>query len=206
MKVTFGSKPLLLAGLMLLAAPSVFAAGSATKSDVANPAGIDDYSYIQIMRIDQASSDYLGDSVKGNGAKFSFLFTKHAYFYGSYARLSFDDGPGYLYRTGVGLGYKQTIGRVSAYLRIGYYRGMLSASRGGARSYYFEPAYGVRGAFGDHFYLQGELYTDIHPEFGSRPWGIKFGAAVVLGPVSLHLVANHNNDFNSLVGALRVSF
>ncbi|MGH8161524.1 MAG: hypothetical protein ACRESR_05150 [Gammaproteobacteria bacterium] len=170
------------------------------------PAGIADYSYIEVRRLDWGSSDYFGDSAKGNGAKFSFQFGAHAYVYGSYDRLEFDRLPGYLYRTGVGIGYQQTEGRVSAYVQIGYYRELLSAALGGARSYYFEPAYGMRAAFGQHFYLEGEIYSDFHPEFGSRPWGVKFGVAGVFGPVSVHLVADHNRDVNRLLAALRFSF
>ncbi|MDN5864448.1 MAG: hypothetical protein L0I62_04445 [Gammaproteobacteria bacterium] len=209
MKHRIVSKALLFAGLALLAlpaAPRLLAAEPAAAPASVAPAGIADYSYIEVRRLYQGSSVYLGDSAKGNGAKFSFQFGEHTYFYASYARLQFDDLPGYLYRTGVGVGYQQTVGRVSAFVRIGYYREMLSASLGGARSYYYEPAYGLRAAFGDHFYLQGEIYTDFHPDFGSRPWGVKFGAAGVFGPVSLHLVLDHNRDANSLMAALRFAF
>lgn len=201
MKAVPGFKTVLFAGLTLLAAPPLLAA-----SPAAAPAGIGDYSYIQVQRLAWGSSDYFGDSATGNRAKFSFQFGKHAFFYATYARLEFDDQPGYLYRTGAGIGYQQTRGGISAYLRLGFYRGMLSASRGGARSYYWEPAYGLRAAFGKHFYLQGEIYADLNPEFGSRPWGVKLGGAVVFGPVSLHLVANHNDDVNSLGAVLRLAF
>ncbi|MGH8426563.1 MAG: hypothetical protein ACRES7_01100 [Gammaproteobacteria bacterium] len=172
----------------------------------ASPAGIADYSYIQVEHIDGGNSDYFGDSAKGNGAKFSFQFGRNAYVYGSYDRLAFDRLPGDLYRTGVGIGYAQTEGKVSAYVQLGYYREMLSAALGGARGYYFEPAYGMRAALNRYFSLEGEMYTDIRPEFGSRPWGLKFGAAFALGPVSLHVVADHNRDVNSLSGALRFAF
>ncbi len=174
------------------------------------PTGIADYSYVGLRYLDWGSSDFFGDSAAGGGAKFSFQFGAHAYVYGSYDRLGFDRQPGYLYRTGVGLGYAQTEGRISAYVQISFYREMVSGDHGGAqsgaRSYYFEPAYGMRAAFGNHFMLEGEIYSDFHPDFGSRPWGIKFGAAVVFGPVSLHLLADHNRDVNSMTAALRFSF
>lgn len=171
-----------------------------------SPAGIADYSYIQVQRVEWGNSRYFGDSAKGNGAKFSFQFGKHAYVYGDFDRLGFDRMPGYLYRTGAGLGYAQTQGKVSAYVRAGFYREMLSASLGGARSYYWEFAYGMRGSLTRWLSLEGELYTDLHPEFGSRPWGLAFGAAATFGPLSLHFLADHNRDVNSLQAALRFAF
>ncbi len=198
------------AGVPAAQAATAPSAATTTASAAAAPAGIADYSYIQVERIDWGSSRYFGDSAKGNGAKFSFQFGAHAYVYGSYGRLDFNRLPGYLYRTGVGLGYAQTEGRLSAYVQIGYYREMLSAALNNtfssARIYYFEPAYGMRAAFGRYFSLEGEIYTDLRPDFGSRPWGIKFGAAVALGPVSLHLVADHNRDVNALTAMLRFAF
>jgi hypothetical protein len=178
----------------------------ASSANQPSPAGVADYTYIQAQYLDWGSSDYFGDSAKGPGAEFSFQFDKHAFAYGDFDRLAFDRLPGYLYRTGVGLGYAQSEGKVSAYLRAGYYREMLSASLGGARSYYWEFGYGMRGALTNWLSLEGELYTDINPEFGSRPWGVKFGAAAAFGPVSLHLAADHNRDVNSLVGMLRFAF
>jgi hypothetical protein len=196
------------AALALLTSPLAWGAKRPSNAEASRqaPAGIGDYSYIEIRHSDVGSSDYFGDSSKGNGVKFSFQFTGHAFVYGSYDRFSFDHFPGRLYRTGVGLGYQQTEGRVSAYVRIGYYRRMLSASMGGAREYYFEPAYGMRAAFGDHFYLEGELYSDFRPDFGSRPWGLKFGVVGAFGPITLHLIADHNRDVNSLQAALRFAF
>lgn len=166
------------------------------------PAGIADYSYIEVRYTDMGSSDYFGDSAKGPGAKFSFQFGRHAYVFGSYDRLDFDRRSGNLERTGVGIGYQQTRGRISAYVQIAYFREAIT----GANGYYFQPAYGMRAAFGRHFYLEGELYSDFHPDFGSRPLGLKFGVAGVFGPVSVHLVADHNRDVNSLVGVVRFSF
>lgn len=211
MNARIGIVSLMLAAAGLAGAPAaeaVLAPAAATNSapPAHAPAGIASYSYIQVERLDWGSSDYFGDSAKGNGAKFSFQFGAHAYVFGSYNRLEFDRLPGHLYHTGVGLGYAQTEGRLSAYVQLGYYREMLSASLGGGRGYYFEPAYGMRAAFGRYFSLEGEIYTDLRPEFGSRPWGVKFGVAVALGPVSLHLVADHNPDVNSFMGVLRFSF
>ncbi|MGH8224834.1 MAG: hypothetical protein ACRER1_01595 [Gammaproteobacteria bacterium] len=215
MNMKVGIVALVLAASGFIGAPTARAsispaAQTTIAAAAAPPAGIADYSYIQVERINWGSSRYFGDSAKGNGAKFSFQFGAHAYVYGSYGRLKFDSLSGYLYRTGVGLGYAQTEGRLSAYVQIGYYREMLSASLSNtfssARSYYFEPAYGMRVAFGRYFTLQGEIYSDLRPDFGSRPWGIKFGAAVALGPVSLHLVADHNRDVNALTAMLRFAF
>jgi len=192
--------------IAVLAATAALAAGQAHAAAAASPAGIADYSYIQVQRVQWGNSRHFGDSAKGNGVQFSFQWSQHAFFYGDYDRLAFDRGPGYLYKTGAGLGYAQTQGKVSAYLRGGYYREMLSAAAGGARSYYWEFAYGMRGALTKWFSLEGELYTDLRPEFGSRPWGVKFGAAAAFGPVSLHVLADHNRDVNSLRAMLRVAF
>lgn len=172
----------------------------------AAPAGIADYSYIQVQQVESGNSRYFGDSAKGNGGKFSFQFGQNAYVYGDFNRLSFDRMSGHLYETGLGLGYAQTEGKLSAYVQAGYYREMLSASLGGARSYYWEFAYGVRGALTKWLSLEGELYSDLHSEFGSRPWGVKFGAAVAFGPVSFHVLADHNRDVNSLQAMLRFAF
>jgi len=38
------------------------------------------------------------------------------------------------------------------------------------------------------------------------PWGVKFGVAFALGPVSLHVVDNRNRDVNTLSAMLRVAF
>jgi len=189
----------------MVAAAAAIAAAPA-RAATAPPAGIADYSYIQVQRVEWGNSRYFGDSAKGNGARFSFQWGQHAFFYGNFDRLSFDNGPGYLYRTGVGLGYAQTQGKVSAYIKAGYYRTRLSGAAGGQRSYYWEFAYGMRAALNQWFSLQGELYTDLHPEFGSRPWGVRFGAAAAFGPVSLHLVEDHNRDVNSLRASLRFAF
>lgn len=179
---------------------------SALPARAASPAGIADYSYIQLQHLEWGSSRYFGDSAKGNGAKFSFQFGTHAYFYGDFDRLAFDRLAGHLYRTGAGLGYAQTQGKVSAYVRAGFYREVQSASPGGARSYYWQLAYGMRGALNQWVSLEGELYSDLKPEFGSRPWGVKFGAAVAFGPVSVHVLADHNRDVNSLQAMLRFAF
>ena len=185
------------------AAAAVSIAAAPAHAASAPPAGIADYSYIQVQRVQMGSSGYFGDSAKGNGVKFSFQWSRHAFFYGDFDRLSFDRGSGHLYKTGAGLGYEQTQGKVSAYLRGGYYRERVSS---GERSYYWEFAYGMRGALTKWLSLEGELYTDLRPEFGSRPWGVKVGAAAAFGPVSLHLVADHNRDVNALRAMLRFAF
>lgn len=192
------ARTLLAAAALAVAAPSL--------ASPASPAGIGDYSYIQAQYTDWGNSDYFGDSAKGPGAKLSFQFGQNAYAFGNFDRLAFARQPGYLYRTGVGIGYAQTQGKVSAFVQAGYYRELLSGSLGGARSYYWEIGYGMRGALNRYFSLEGELYTDLRPEFGSRPWGLKFGVAAAFGPVSIHLDADHNRDVNSVVGALRFAF
>lgn len=206
MRKALVSLPLLTA-LALMASVSARAQSSApAPASAPAQAGVGDYSYIQVQHLDWGSSDYFGDSAKGNGAEFSFQFGQHAFAYGDFDRLAFDRLDGYLYRTGLGLGYAQTEGKVSAYLRAGYYREMLSGGLGGARSYYWEFGYGMRGALNRYFSLEGEIYTDLRPDFGSRPWGVKFGAAIAFGPVSFHVDADHNRDVNSLVGVLRFAF
>ncbi len=182
------------------------AGGVAQAAPPVAPAGIANYSYFQVQRIEWGNSRFFGDSAKGNGAKFSFQFGTNGYVFGETDKLAFHRMPGDLYQTGVGLGYAQTQGKISAYVQVGYYRRMLSASLGGARSHYWEFAYGMRSALSNWFSLEGELYSDFRPEFGSRPWGVKFGAAAAFGPVSLHLVANHNRDVNALEAMLRFSF
>jgi len=166
-----------------------------------NPAGVGNYSYIQLQRTQWGNSSYFGDSAKGNGVKASYQFGQNAYVFGSYGRLDFDKG-GYLYHSGVGIGYAQTEGKVSAYLQGGYYRDIVGSSR----SYYWEFAYGLRGAVNSWFGLEGQLYTELHPEFGSVPWGVKFGANIALGPLSLRVLANHNRDVNGVTAALRFAF
>lgn len=187
-------------GLMAAAiglAPAAFSASSQSH----NLAGIADYSYIQVQRTSWGSSRYFGDSATGNGFKAAYQFGQNAYVFGDYSRRDFDKG-GYLYHSGVGLGYAQTQGKVSAYLQGGYFRDIL----GNARSYYWEFAYGIRGAVTSWLGLEGQLYTELHPQFGSVPWGVKVGANVSLGPVSLRVMANHNRDVNGLTAALRFAF
>lgn len=107
-----------------------------------------------------------------------------------------------MYHSGAGIGYAQTEGKVSAYLQGGYYRDIV----GHSRSYYWEFAYGIRGAINSWFGLEGQIYSELHPEFGSVPWGVKFGANIALGPVSLRVMANHNRDVNGMSAALRFAF
>lgn len=180
-------------------------AGQGTPGPAANPAGISDYSYIQIQRTQLGSSRYFGESAKGNGLEAAFQFGQNAFVYGDFDRLDFDHG-GNLYRTGLGLGYAQTQGKISAYLRGGFYREVASGNARPGRSYYWEFAYGMRASLTDWFALDGELYSDIHPEFGSVPWGLKFGVAFALGPVSLRVTDDHNREVNSLAAALRLAF
>lgn len=195
MKAGIAALGVLLAGLGLASA-----ARAATAQSL-NPAGVGNYSYIQVQRIELGSSRYFGESAKGNGFKASYQFGQNAYVFGDYGRLGFDKG-GYLYHSGVGIGYAQTQGKLSAYLQGGYYRDIVGSSR----SYYWKFAYGIRGAINSWFGLEGQLYTELHPEFGSVPWGVKFGANVALGPVSLRILANHNRDVNGLTAALRFAF
>lgn len=195
MKTPFASA-ILLAGLGM-----TFSVRAASTTPV-NPAGVGDYSYIQVERVQAGNSGYFGDSAKGNGIAASWQFGQNVFVYGNYDRLGFDQG-GYLYHSGIGFGYAQDSGKVSAYLRGGYYRDTLS---NGARSYYWQFGYGLRGALNKWFGLQGELYTDLHPEFASVPWGLKVGVNFALGPVSLGVMADHNPDVNTLSAALRVAF
>ncbi len=195
MKSGFKVLGVLVVGLVLASV-----ARAATSQPV-NPAGIGDYSYIQVQRTQMGNSSYFGDSAKGNGIEASYQFGQNAYVFGNYGRLDFDKG-GYLYHSGVGIGYAQTAGKVSAYLQGGYYRDIV----GNSRSYYWEFAYGIRGAINSWFGLEGQLYTELHPEFASVPWGVKFGANIAFGPVSLRVMANHNHDVNGLTAALRLAF
>lgn len=182
------------------------AARAATSpAPTAAPAGIGDYSYIQVQHSQLGSSNYFGETAEGNGLEASYQFGQNAFVYGDFGRLSFDHG-GYLYRTGVGLGYAQTVGKISAYLRGGFYREIASGNTRPGRSYYWEFAYGLRASLANWVALEGELYSEIHPDFGSVPWGLKFGVAFALGPVSLHVDDNHNRDVNTLSAALRVAF
>lgn len=169
-------------------------------------AGIGDYSYLKLERIDWGSSRYFGDSAQGNGVALAYQVNRSTFVYGSYDRLEFAHLPGYLYQTGIGIGYQQTRGKISAYLRIGYYRSMLSGPLGGARSYYWQTAYGVRAALNRYFSFVGEIYSDIKPDFGSRPWGIKAGVNFAMGPFALSVFADHNPDVNSLVGQIGIAF
>ena len=195
MKSAFKALGVLAAGLVLASA-----ARAATSQPV-DPAGIGDYSYIQVQRTQMGNSSYFGDSAKGNGIEASYQFGQNAYVFGNYGRLDFDKG-GYLYHSGVGIGYAQTAGKVSAYLQGGYFRDIV----GNSRSYYWEFAYGIRGAINSWFGLEGQLYTELKPEFASVPWGVKFGANIAFGPVSLRVMANHNHDVNGLTAALRLAF
>ena len=187
-------------GLLVMAST---ARGATTQT--ADPAGISDYSYIQFQRSQLGSSSYFGETARGNGLKAAFQFGQNAFVYGDFDRLDFDHG-GNLYRTGVGLGYAQTQGKLSAYLRGGFYREVASGNSRPGRSYYWEFAYGMRASLTNWFGLDGELYTDLHPEFGSVPWGLKFGAVFALGPVSLRVMDDHNRQVNTLSAALRLAF
>ncbi len=186
---------------VLVASLGLASVAHAANAMPVNPAGVGDYSYIQVQRMQMGNSSYFGDSAKGNGFKASYQFGQNAYVFGDYGRLGFDKG-GYLYHSGVGIGYAQTQGKVSAYLQGGYFRDMV----GNSRSYYWEFAYGLRGAINSWFGLEGQLYTELHPEFASVPWGVKFGANVAFGPLSFRVMANHNKDVNGVTAALRFAF
>ncbi len=186
---------------VLVASLSLASTAQAATAPPVNPAGVGDYSYIQVQRMQMGNSSYFGDSAKGNGLEASYQFGQNAYVFGNYGRLDFDKG-GYLYHSGVGIGYAQTQGKVSAYLQGGYFRDIVGSSR----SYYWEFAYGIRGAINSWFGLEGQLYTELHPEFASVPWGVKFGANIAFGPVSFRVMANHNKDVNGLTAALRFAF
>lgn len=177
----------------------------AATAQSADPAGISDYSYIQVQRSQLGSSRYFGESAKGNGVEAAFQFGQNVFVYGDFDRLNFDHG-GNLYRTGLGLGYAQTQGKISAYLRGGFYREIASGNMRPGRSYYWEFAYGMRASLTNWFRLDGELYSDIHPDFGSVPWGLKFGVAFAFGPVSISVLDDHNRQVNSLTAALRFAF
>lgn len=172
------------------------------------PAGIGRYSYVELRGIDWGDSAYFGAAARGEGIKFSYRWGTHAYVSGQFDRLRFD--PNRLRarynRTGVAIGLEGTAGKVSAYLQAGFYRVVGSGALDGARSYYWEVAYGNRIALDRRFAIVGEFYSDINPEFGSRPYGLKLGAAVSFGPATLQLLANHNPDVNSLEAALRFAF
>lgn len=195
-------------GALAAAAGIARAAPLSAAATTAAPAGIGQYSYLQFEGFDWGSSDYFGSSASGEGFRFSYRWSGHAFVTGEYAHLHFDREAlraGYN-RVGLGMGLQGTAGKVSAYLRVGFYRAIASGTFNGARSYYWELAYGNRIALNKWFALDGEIYTDIHPEFGSRPYGIKLGASVALGRVSLTLLANHNRDVNALEASLRFAF
>ena len=197
--------PAALAMLALAAGARAATAASGSTFTGSNPAGIGDYSYIQIQHSNLGSSRYFGETSIGNGFKAAYQFGTNAYVYGDFDRFDFGQG-GRLYRTGIGLGYAQTQGRLSAYLRGGFYREIASGNTKPGRSYYWEFAYGLRGALNRWVALEGELYTELKPDFGSVPWGLKFGVAFALGPVSLHVNDDHNRQVNTLSAALRVAF
>lgn len=196
------------ARFVALATLAVFAmagTASAATSQSADPAGISDYSYIQVQHSELGNSGYFGESARGNGVKAAFQFGQNAFVYGDFDRLDFDHG-GNLYRTGIGIGYAQTQGKISAYLRGGFYREVASGNTRPGRSYYWEFAYGMRAGLTNWFGLDGELYSDIHPDFGSVPWGLKFGVTFALGPVSLRVMDDHNRQVNTLSAGLRLAF
>lgn len=171
------------------------------------PAGISDYSYVKLERIQWGSSRYFGDSARGNGLEAAYQFGKNAFVFGSYDRLQFDHLPGYLYQTGLGFGYQQTAGKISAYLKAGYYRRILSGSvMNGGRSYYWQLSYGVRAALDQYFSFIGQIYSDIKPDFGSRPWGVKAGIGFSAGPLVISFMADHNHDVNSMIGRVGFAF
>ena len=196
------TKVVMLAAMGVLAL-AVTARAATTQTE--NPAGIGDYSYIQVQRSQLGSSRYFGESAQGNGVKASYQYNRNTFIYGDFDRLGFDHG-GYLYHTGIGLGYAQTMGKVSAYLLGGFYRDIAVGNSRPGRSYYWQFAYGLRGSLTRWLALEGELYSDFHPDFASVPWGLKFGVAFALGPVSLHVVDDHNRDVNTLSAMLRVAF
>ncbi|MGH8128027.1 MAG: hypothetical protein ACRETC_06625 [Gammaproteobacteria bacterium] len=181
------------------------ARAATSPAPTANPAGIGDYSYIQVQHSQLGSSSYFGETAKSNGLEASYQFGQNVFVYGDFDRQAFDKG-GNLYRTAVGIGYAQTAGKISAYLRGGFYREIASGNSRPGRSYYWQFAYGLRASLASWFAVQGELYSDIHPEFGSVPWGLKVGVAFALGPLSLHLTDDHNRQVNTLSAALRFAF
>ncbi|MGA7966726.1 MAG: hypothetical protein WCB49_12740 [Gammaproteobacteria bacterium] len=182
------------------------AARAATSSaQTTAPAGIGAYSYIQVQHSQLGSSSYFGETAKSNGLEASYQFGQNAFVYGDFDRQTFANG-GNLYHTGIGIGYAQTAGKISAYLRGGFYRDIASGNSRPGRSYYWQFAYGLRASLANWFAVEGELYSDIHPEFGSVPWGLKFGVAFALGPVSLHVTDDHNRQINTLSAALRFAF
>lgn len=172
------------------------------------PAGIGSYSYLELRGVDWGNSGYFGASARGEGIKLSYRWGGHAFVSGQFDHLRFDpDRLSARYnRTGLAIGLEGTAGKVSAYLQAGVYRVVVSGVFNGARSYYWEVAYGNRVALNRTFALVGEIYTDVNPEFGSRPYGLKLGAAVSWGVVGFQLLADHNPDVNSLEASLRFAF
>lgn len=172
------------------------------------PAGIGSYSYVELRGIDWGDSRYFGAAARGEGIKFSYRWGAHAYVTGQLDRLNFDPErlQGRYDRTGVAIGLEGTAGKVSAFLQAGFYRVIGSGTLDGARSYYWEIAYGNRIALDRSFALVGEVYSDVNPEFGSRPYGLKFGVAATFGPATVQLLADHNPDVNALEAALRFAF
>lgn len=172
------------------------------------PAGIGDYSYIQFRGFDRGNSDYFGASSQGTGVKVSYQVTGHAYVIGAFDHFHFDepvDG-GFENRTALGLGLQGTAGKVSAYLQVSYDRAIATGRFNGARSYYWQIAYGNRIALNSWLEVDGEVYSDIHPEFGSRPYGVKLGMAGTFGPITIGLYDDHNPDVNSLEAVLQFGF
>lgn len=174
----------------------------------AAPAGIGRYSYIEVRGIDWGNSSFFGAPARGDGLKLSYRFGSHAYVSGQYSHLRFDGvlSDAGLNRAGVAFGLEGTAGKVSAYLQAGFYRSVGSGPLNGARSYYWEVAYGNRFALTRSFALLGEVYSDVNPEFGSRPYGLKAGVSVAFGSASLQVLADHNSDVNSLHATLRFAF
>lgn len=170
------------------------------------PQWISQYSFVQFSHKKFGSFDYFGSAATGNSVRAAYQFGAHGYVFGSYGRFSFDQGPGRLYQTGVGIGYAQTEGNLSAYISIAAYRQALSASRGGQRDYYYEGSYGVRAAVTRHFAVIGSIYSDFATGFGSRPWGVKVGVALGGGPLSVEFYTDHNRDVNSMTAAVRLTF
>jgi len=198
------TRALLSAGLFA----ALFSGAAAPAAPATAPAGIGHYSYLELRGIDWGNSRFFGAPARGEGLGISLGLGPHSYVSGQFDHLRFDgarSGAGYD-RAGVAFGLKGTAGKVSTYLQAGFYRAMGTGSLNGARSYYWEIAYGNRFALTRWFALLGEVYSDVNPEFGSRPYGVRAGVSVAFGPASLQLLADHNRDVNSLDAALRVAF
>lgn len=185
-----------------------FATVEAAHAATPAPAGIGSYSYVELRGIDRGSSRYFGSSAQGDGIKMSYQWTEHTFVTGEFDHLRFNGNRlhGNYDQAGINMGLEGTAGKVSAYLRAGFYRVVLSGTLNGARSHYWELAYGNRVALNQWLALDGEIYSDIHPEFGSRPYGLRIGASVTHDRASLEFFINHNPDVNSLQADLRFSF